>query len=104
MDVREVTTAEDVVLLDVRERDEWRAGHIEGVLHVPMGELAVRQAEIPQDTRIVCVCTSGQRSGAVASALARAGYDAHNLDGGMLAWVEARLPVVDEDGAEGRLV
>lgn len=91
-------------LLDVRERHEWDAGHIEGAVHIPMGELSRRQDEIATDRRVVCVCRSGSRSGFVAGALSRAGYDAANMDGGMKAWRRASLPFVAEDGRQARVV
>jgi rhodanese-related sulfurtransferase len=104
MEVREAAERrEEVVLLDVRETHEWERGHIEGALHVPMGELAPRQAELPTNTTIVCVCRSGNRSAAVTSALIRAGYDAVNLEGGMLAWAAAGLAFVASDGGPGQV-
>jgi rhodanese-related sulfurtransferase len=104
MDVREAAEQHDrIVLLDVRERDEWDRGHIDGALHVPMGELAARQSELPTDATIVCVCRSGNRSGVVAGALVRAGYRAENLEGGMLAWAAAGLDFVASDGGPGRV-
>ena len=96
--------ADDLVLLDVREVTEWQAGHVAGALHIPMGELGARQDEIPTDTQIVCVCRSGQRSAMVTGALTRAGYDAANLEGGLLAWVEAKLPLTTPSGEPGRVV
>lgn len=95
---------DEALLLDVREQPEWDAGHIEGAVHVPMGELGARQEELPQDRLIVCVCRSGQRSGVVTNALVGAGYQAENLEGGMHAWVEQRLPVVTDDGSPGRVI
>jgi rhodanese-related sulfurtransferase len=95
---------DELFLLDVREPAEWQAGHVVGSVHIPMAELGARQDELPADQPIVCVCRSGQRSGVVAGALERAGYDAENLDGGLLAWVEARLPLVADDGRAGTVV
>ena len=96
--------ADELVLLDVREPGEWEAGHVAGALHIPMGDLGARQAEIPTDTPIVCVCRSGQRSAMVTGALVRAGYDAENLEGGLLAWVEAKLPLTTPAGAPGTVI
>jgi len=104
----DVTTAkdnqEDHVLLDVREQPEWDAGHIDGAVHIPMTELNTRQQEIPSDRPIVCVCRSGQRSAMVTQALVGAGYDAHNLEGGMLAWAEAKSPIVTDHGSPGTVI
>lgn len=84
--------------LDVREETEWAAGHIAGAAHIPMGELAARQAEIPRERPIVAICRSGSRSAAVTEALCRAGYDVENLAGGMKAWKAAGLPLEPADG------
>jgi len=86
------------VALDVREHDEWGAGRIAGALHIPMGELVLRQAELPRDRSIVAVCRSGNRSAAVTEALVRGGYEAENLAGGMQAWKAAGLPMEPPDG------
>lgn len=100
----EITETTDMVLLDVREPHEWDAGHVEGAVHIPMGQLAARQQELPADEKLVCVCRSGNRSAAVAAALQHAGYDAHNLDGGLLAWVEAGKSLRTGDGGVGRVI
>jgi len=98
-----VARGDDVMLLDVREPHEFAAGHIDGAVLIPMDQLAARQEELATDRTIVCVCRSGNRSGMVTEALVRAGYDVLNLDGGMLAWAEARLPFVDDEGDPGRI-
>jgi rhodanese-related sulfurtransferase len=85
---------DEVQLLDVREPHEWAAGHIEGALHVPMGQLAAGQDQLATDRTIVCVCRSGGRSAAVAEALRRAGYEAVNLLGGMHGWAADDLRYV----------
>lgn len=90
--------AAGALALDVREDDEWEAGRIEGSLHIPLGELGARQAEIPGDRPIVCVCRSGSRSAAVTDALVRAGFEAENLAGGLKAWKSAGLPIEPADG------
>ncbi len=94
---------DDVQLLDVREPYEWDAGHIEGATHIPMGQLAARQDELARDRTIVVVCRSGNRSAQVTGALQRAGYDAHNMEGGMAAWDRAGLPFLAADDGEGRV-
>jgi rhodanese-related sulfurtransferase len=92
------------LLLDVREDDEWHAGHAPEAVHVVMGTISDRTAELPTDRTIVCICRVGGRSGAVALALAGAGYDVRNVDGGMLAWEAAGYPVVSESGDPGRII
>jgi rhodanese-related sulfurtransferase len=82
------------LLLDVREDDEWRAGHAPQAEHLPMSRIQHGYERLPTDRRIVCVCHVGARSAAVAAALRNAGWDAVNLAGGMAAWERAGLPVV----------
>ena len=65
----------------MREDDEWAAGHSPDARHLAMGSVADRIDEIPTDRTVVCVCRVGGRSGAVAGALADAGYDVRNLAG-----------------------
>jgi rhodanese-related sulfurtransferase len=91
-------------LLDVREDDEWAAGHSPEAVHVAMGTVPDRLGELPSDRTVVCVCRVGGRSGAVAASLAESGYDVRNLDGGMLAWEAAGYPVVTDAGAAGRVI
>lgn len=83
------------VLLDVREQEEWDAGHAPGALHIPLGELPARIDELPEEDLLV-VCRSGGRSLRATAWLNRSGYDARNLDGGMKAWAAAGLPVTAE--------
>lgn len=92
------------VLLDVREDDEWEAGHAPDAVHLAMGLVPDRIDEIPDDRTIVCVCRVGGRSGTVAGALAGAGFDVRNVAGGMLAWEAAGLPVVTDGGGAGRII
>lgn len=75
------------LFLDVREDWEFALCHIVGALHVPMGEIPARLAELPREAPIVVVCHHGMRSRQVMHYLARQGYaDVHNLDGGIDAW------------------
>ena len=92
------------LLLDVREDDEWEAGHAPEAVHVAMGLVADRIDEIPTDRTVVCMCRVGGRSGAVAASLAGSGYDVRNVAGGMLAWEAAGLPVVTDGGGVGRII
>ncbi len=101
MDPAEANDRDDLFLLDVREPGEWQAGHVDGSVHVPMGDLNARQDELPSDRTILCICRSGRRSAMVTSALTQAGYSAENLEGGLLAWREAKLPLTTDDGTEG---
>jgi rhodanese-related sulfurtransferase len=90
----------DAFLLDVREDDEWAAGHVEGALHIPLMDLPVRIDEVPQDRAVTVVCRVGGRSAQATVWLAQQGYDAYNLDGGMFAWASAGRRIVCEHDAE----
>ncbi len=86
------------IVLDVREADEWEAGHIQGALHIPLAELPMRVGELRQDENIVVVCRMGGRSAQAVAWLVHHGYDAINLDGGMGAWAATGRPMVSETG------
>lgn len=90
-------------LLDVREPDEWAAGHSAVAHHIPLGELEARAGELPTDAHIAVVCRSGHRSSLATQALIRGGYAASNVTGGMHAWSEMGGDVVTDDGAAGRV-
>ena len=83
----------DVVLIDVREPDEFAAGHIPEATLIPLGQLSSRLSEIPKDKTVVAVCRSGNRSGQATELLRQAGFDAHNMSGGMISWEQAGFDV-----------
>jgi rhodanese-related sulfurtransferase len=92
-------------LLDVREDDEWSAGHVPHAVHVPLGQLTARLAEVPKDREVVVVCRSGMRSARAVGFLQSQGWDrVVNLGGGMQAWQAAGRPMVSEDGLPARVV
>jgi hydroxyacylglutathione hydrolase len=75
------------LVVDVRTNKEFAAGHIDGALHMPLGDLARRAAEIPRDRPVATICEAGYRSSLAASVLARTGLDnVVNITGGMSAW------------------
>ncbi len=88
----------ELVVLDVREDDEWQAGHIEGALHIPLGALPQRLADVPDEQQVLVVCRVGARSAHATQFLTVHGRRAANLRGGMLAWESAHRPMV-ADGA-----
>jgi rhodanese-related sulfurtransferase len=94
----------DLHLLDVREQDEWDAGHIEGAQHIPLGQLGARLAEVPIKGTLVAVCRSGSRSDRAAKGLRASGFEAENLEGGVTAWTRAGLPLVAKSGGPGRVI
>ncbi|MEP6623018.1 MAG: rhodanese-like domain-containing protein [Acidimicrobiia bacterium] len=91
-----------VVLIDVREPDEWAAGHAPGAHHHPLGALDPNVVE--SGTTVYCICRSGGRSASATQALCDAGLDAHNVDGGMQTWGEAGLPMINTDGGIGTVI
>jgi rhodanese-related sulfurtransferase len=91
-----VARGRDIVVLDVRERDAYAAGHVPGARHLPRGQLELRvNDELPDPTtRIVTVCEFGKISTLAAATLRDLGFlRAAALDGGMKAWREGGLPV-----------
>lgn len=92
---RELVDAGAAWLLDVREDHEWESGHAPAAHHIPMGELGLRQDELPEDEQILVICAVGGRSRMVTDALLQADYPAANVAGGMLAWQASGGPVSD---------
>jgi rhodanese-related sulfurtransferase len=96
----------NAVLLDVREDDEWVAGHVDAATHIPMGDVPARLSEVTaladeaETGEVVVVCRSGNRSARVVAWLNRNGVDAVNLDGGLRAWAAAGRPMVSETGGD----
>lgn len=89
----DLLAARSAVVLDVREHAEWKTGHIQGAIHVPLAQLQSRLPQLPSGKTIVTVCRSGHRSALAARTLTRAGHDVLNLRGGMNAWARAGLPL-----------
>lgn len=82
-----------VVVVDVRQRAESKASHIEGAIHIPLSQLSSCLHQLPRGKTIVTVCRSGHRSALAARTLTRAGHDVVNLEGGINAWARAGLPL-----------
>jgi rhodanese-related sulfurtransferase len=87
-----------VQLIDVRTPEEHEAGRIEQGRLIELGELASRAEEIDRTRPVIFYCRSGSRSAMATAAFSQAGFEAHNMDGGMVAWAAAGLPMVP-DGA-----
>jgi rhodanese-related sulfurtransferase len=90
---------DDAYLLDVREPFEWAAGHAPDARHIPMSQLPVRAGEVPQSRLVHVVCKVGQRSAQVVAVLNANGWEAVNVEGGMVAWALAGRPMVSDSGA-----
>ena len=88
--------------IDVRENYEHEAGHIAGDRHIGPNDLASEAATIDKDKPVVVYCRTGSRAEPVAEALAASGYEAYNLEGGFVAWLENGLPA-EPDEAEAAL-
>jgi len=82
----------DVLLVDVRQQPEWRAGVVSGVLLIPLSELPRRLGELPRERTIAFVCRSGHRSTLAARQARRQGFEVLSVEGGMTAWHKAGLP------------
>jgi rhodanese-related sulfurtransferase len=100
-DDAEAAVADGALLLDVREPEEWDAGHAPGSVHMPLRDVQQRTGELPRDRRIVAICRSGARSRVVTEALVGAGFDAVNVIGGLKAWQAHGFDVVTDAGAPG---
>ena len=84
------------VLLDVREDDEWSAGHAPEARHVPMSQLTGRLHDVPDAEPLYVICRSGGRSARVVAFLAQQGVSAINVAGGMQSWAASGRPMVAE--------
>ena len=86
---------DDLLVLDVREDNEFAEAHIPGSVNLPYGDLPERQGELPRDRAIAAICSGGKRSGLAASILQREGFERvlHVADGGVGTWRRAGRPV-----------
>ncbi len=88
--VEELRANDEIVIIDVREPEEYAVGRIPGATLIPLGELAKRTGEIPTDKPVVMVCRSGNRSAQAVQILQKAGFtNIHNMTGGMIEWTAA---------------
>ncbi|MDI9884759.1 rhodanese-like domain-containing protein [Streptomyces sp. HNM0645] len=90
------------LVIDVREDDEWAAGHVEGAVHIPISDFVARFGEVTEAVaggrRAYVMCRVGGRSAQVTQYLVQQGIDAVNIDGGMQAWDSAGRPMVTDSG------
>ena len=83
---KDVENRTDEVVIDVREAEEVAEGRVPGSLHIPLGELDQHLDELDRTKRYMMVCRSGGRSGKATEYLESQGFDASNMEGGMLDW------------------
>lgn len=102
--VADVDKIANPLLLDVREDNEWNAGHAADAVHAPLGQLRPDHPALQKGRTIVCICRSGARSQRATHALNAWGFEAVNMVGGMQAWWAAGLPVVDGHGHPGAVL
>jgi rhodanese-related sulfurtransferase len=97
-EVADLVARDDVQLIDVREPTEYEAGRIAGSRLIPLADLAARVQTIDRDAPVVFYCRSGSRSAMATAAFLQAGFDAHNMAGGLLDWQAEGLPLDPADG------
>jgi rhodanese-related sulfurtransferase len=97
-EVAELWAAGAIQLIDVRQDHEFEAGRIAGARHLELVHLAAQADTVGLDRPVVFYCRSGARSGMATDAFAQAGFDAHNMVGGLLAWAAAGLPLEPDGG------
>jgi rhodanese-related sulfurtransferase len=97
-EVADLLNDEGVQLIDVRQRHEHEAGRIAGGRLIELDKLSAESESIDRSRPVVFYCRSGGRSAMATEAFAQAGFDAHNMSGGLLEWHAAGLPIEPDDG------
>jgi rhodanese-related sulfurtransferase len=97
-EVAELHARGEIQLIDVRQPEEHEAGRIAGDRLIELGSLAVEVDSVDRDRPVVFYCRSGSRSAMATEAFRGAGFDAHNMAGGLLDWQAAGLPLDPPDG------
>ena len=96
---------DDAVVVDIREDDEWQAGHAPNAIHIVMGAVPDNLDVLPDtDEAVPVICRSGGRSGRVVQWLVQQGFDVVNVDGGMRAWAAAGKSMTSESGSEPTVI
>ena len=93
----QMQSEQNAVIIDVRENDEWNAGHIDNAIHIPLNDIQNRLKELAkyQNQPVITQCRSGARSARAADILAKSGFtNVHNMDGGLNAWQKANLKTI----------
>jgi rhodanese-related sulfurtransferase len=96
-----LVTAPHAKLIDVRDHEEWAAGHVNGARSVPLEQFRANpDLELPPQSVLIFICAKGSRSLTAAKLAERLGYETvYNVDGGTAAWVRAGFPLVIERAA-----
>jgi rhodanese-related sulfurtransferase len=95
---------DEITLVDCREPYEWEAGRVDGAVHIPLNDImAGGGTDLDRSKPVVVICRSGNRSELAAMMFQARGLEAHNLEGGMEAWVSDGLPIAAPDGSPGRV-
>jgi rhodanese-related sulfurtransferase len=89
VDRLDAARGEGAPVIDVRQPDEYDAGHVPGAHLIPLGEVAARLGEVPTDGTVYVICQTGSRSARATDFLRRQGIDAQNVAGGTKAWIES---------------
>ena len=97
-DASELAASGGGQLVDVRTQEEWDAGHLSDARHIPIDALSTGVGQLDQSKPVILYCRGGDRSGAAADALGASGWDARHIAGGLVAWVDAGLPLSPEGG------
>lgn len=82
----QLQSGESLYMLDVREPNEWAAGHVAGAMHIPVGQLTERRQELDPNREMIVICRSGNRSGLACELLEEMGFQVVNMTGGLNAW------------------
>lgn len=93
-EANDMVANQSAIIIDVRENDEWNSQHIPGAIHIPLGQVKSRLAEIKQyqGQPIIMQCRSGKRSARASNILMDAGFiEVYNLTGGIIAWSKSGL-------------
>jgi rhodanese-related sulfurtransferase len=98
-EVSELLESGDVQLIDVRQAHEYEAGRIAGGRLIELASLPAQAQTLDPSRPVVFYCRSGARSAMATEALSEAGFEAHNMTGGLLAWEAAGLPLEPDGGS-----
>jgi rhodanese-related sulfurtransferase len=90
--------ATEAQVVDVRTDEEHAAGYIAETLHIPLDRLTEEAERLDRDRPVIFYCRGGERSATAAAAFRASGWDAYNIQGGLVAWAEEGLPLEPEGG------